>query len=92
MAEGFVVTVAGGEIEAVEAAKLENGGAGTSPVAGVGFGCGRVGRDIGFVFAEESIGGVRHRGGSFLRAVKKDAGWAARFVWLRMSADGFPVR
>jgi hypothetical protein len=92
MAEGFVVRVAGGEVEAVATAKLEDGSAGAGLVVGVGFGCGIADRDFGFVFMERGIGGVGHRGGSFLRAGKKDAGWMARFVSCGMVAEGFPVR
>jgi hypothetical protein len=83
MAEGFVVAVAGGEMGAVETAKLKDGGAGTRLVVGVSFGFGRAGREFGFVFVERSIGGVRHRGGTFLQAVRKDAAQAAEFVWFR---------
>jgi hypothetical protein len=80
MTEGVVVSVAGSEVEAVKTAELEDGGAGARLVGGVGL----VGRIAGgwfsFVFAEECVGGVGHRVGSFLRVWKRDAGWVRGFV------------
>jgi hypothetical protein len=74
-AEGVVVAVAGSEVRAIEAAKLKDRSAGTGLVGGVGL-IGRIaGGSFSFVFAEESVGGVRHRIGSFLRVWKRDAGW-----------------
>jgi hypothetical protein len=89
MAKGFVVTVFGGEMGAIETAKLKNGVTGSSLVVGVGFLCGKDGREFGFVFAEGCVRGVRHRVAPFLQAVKKDAGLAAEFVWCGMAAEGF---
>jgi len=86
MAEGFVVAVAGGEVGAVETATLEDAGAGASLVVDVGFGCGIAGGGLGFVFAEDGVGGVGPRAGSFPGVfswgVKRDAGCRGRFVWL----------
>jgi hypothetical protein len=60
MTEGVVVAVAGSEVRAVEAAKLEDRGAGTGLVGSVGL-IGRIaGGNFSFVFAEEGVGGVRH--------------------------------
>jgi hypothetical protein len=73
-AEGVVVAVAWSEVEAVEAAKIEDSGAGASLVGGIGLSSRNAGWDFGFVFAEERVGGVRHRIGSFARVVKRDAG------------------
>jgi hypothetical protein len=87
MAEGFVVTIAGGEVEAVETAKLEDAGAGASLVVESAFGCGIAGGGLGFAFAENGVGGVGHRAGSFPGVfscgVKRDAGCEERFVPLR---------
>jgi hypothetical protein len=65
MAEGFVVAVARGEVKAVETAKIEDGRAGAGLVGGVGLSFRNAVGDFGFVFAEEGIGGVGHRIGSF---------------------------
>jgi hypothetical protein len=60
MTKRVVIAVAGSEVRAIEAAKLKNGGAGTGLVGGVGL-IGRIaGGNISFVFAEESVGRVRH--------------------------------
>jgi hypothetical protein len=63
VAESFVIAVAGGEVGTVETAKLEDGGAGVGLVVGVGLGCGIAPWRVCFVFAEEGVGGVRHRVG-----------------------------
>jgi hypothetical protein len=74
MAEGIVVSVTGSEVETVEPAELEDRGAGSGLVGGVAF-VGRIaGGNIGFVFRKQGVGGVRHRIGSFLRVLKRDAG------------------
>jgi hypothetical protein len=65
MAEGFVVAVARGEVKAAETAKIEDGSAGAGLVGGVGLSSRNAVWDFGFVFAEEGIGGVGHRIGSF---------------------------
>jgi hypothetical protein len=83
VAESFVIAVAGGEVGTVETAKLVDGGAGASLVVGVGLGCGIANWRIGFVFAEEGVGGVGHRIGSLaelLREMQDGMGW---FVWLQ---------
>jgi hypothetical protein len=69
MAESFVVAVAGGEVGAVKTAKLEDGGGGASLVVESGFRCGIAGAGLGFIFAEDGVGGVGHRAGSFPRGV-----------------------
>ena len=56
MADGFVVAVTGGEVKAVETAKIEDGSAGAGLVGRLGLSSRNANWDFGLVFTEEGIG------------------------------------